>query len=64
MSQTSVAGNFVFDYWRDAVERSVLFLDVMRQRGNNYHERTKRTAPHVLNFEPEIVVDGRTLPRR
>ena len=63
MSQTSVAGNFVFDYWRDAVERSVLFLDVMRQRGNNYHEQSKRTAPHVLNFEPELVTDGRTLSR-
>ena len=61
MSQTSVAGNFVFDYWRDAVERSVLFLDVMRQRGNDYQERSKRTAPHVLSFEPELVTDGRTL---
>ncbi len=63
MSQTSAAGNFVFDYWRDAFERSVLFLDVMRQRGNDYQEQTKRTAPHVLNFEPEIIIDGRTLPR-
>ncbi len=63
MPQTSAPGHFAFDYWRDAVERSVLFLDVMRQRGNNYHEQSKRTAPHVLNFKPEIIVDGRTLPR-
>ena len=63
MSQTSAAGHFAFDYWRDAVERSVLFLDVMRQRGNNYQEQSKRTAPHVLDFKPELVVDGRTLPR-
>ena len=51
------------EYWRDAFERSVLFLDVMRQRGNNYHEQSKRTAPHVLSFEPELVIDGRTLSR-
>ncbi len=63
MSQSSLAGNFVFDYWRDALERSILFLDVMRQRGNNYQEQSKRTAPHVLSFEPEIIIDGRTLPR-
>ncbi|MEJ0096237.1 MAG: DUF3141 domain-containing protein [Methylocella sp.] len=63
MSQPSLAGNFVFDYWRDALERSILFLDVMRQRGNNYQEQSKRTAPHVLSFEPEIIIDGRTLPR-
>ena len=63
MSQTSVAGNFVFDYWRDAFERSVLLLDVMRQRGNDYQEQSKRTAPHVLSFEPELVTDGRTLSR-
>jgi hypothetical protein len=23
------------EYWRDAWERSILFLDVLRQRGNN-----------------------------
>jgi hypothetical protein len=27
------------DYWMDACQRSVLFLDVIRQRGNNYFER-------------------------
>jgi hypothetical protein len=55
--------NFVQEYWVDAWQRSILALDVLRQRGNTYDERTKRTAPHVLGFEFEVVRDGRTLPR-
>jgi hypothetical protein len=47
----------------DAAQRSVLFLDVMRQRGNQLHEYLAKTAPHVLDFEVELVVDGRTLQR-
>jgi hypothetical protein len=51
------------EYWRDAWERSILLLDVLRQRGNNYVERTEQTAPHVLTFSAEIVMDGRKLDR-
>jgi hypothetical protein len=51
------------DYIRDAFERSVLFLDVLRQRGNDYLEQSSRTAPHVLNFEFKLLIDGRTLPK-
>jgi hypothetical protein len=51
------------EYWRDACERSILLLDVLRQRGNNYVERTEQTAPHVLTFAAELVMDGRKLER-
>jgi hypothetical protein len=51
------------EYWRDAWERSVLTLDVLRQRGNNYVKRTEQTAPHVLTFSAEVVLDGRKLGR-
>ena len=51
------------EYWRDAWERSILTLDVLRQRGNNYVERTEQTAPHVLTFAAELVLDGRKLER-
>jgi len=51
------------EYWRDSWERSILFLDVLRQRGNNYVERTEQTAPHVLTFAAEVVMDGRKLDR-
>ena len=51
------------EYMIDAAQRSVLFWDVMRQRGNQYREHLAETAPHVLDYEVELVVDGRTLER-
>jgi hypothetical protein len=52
-----------FDYMIDAAQRTVLFWDVMRQRGNQYREHLKETAPHVLDYEVELVADGRKLER-
>lgn len=50
-------------YLTDAAQRSILFWDVMRERGNAYREHMKETAPHVLSFEAELVIDGRTLDK-
>ena len=55
--------NPAVDYLTDAFQRSVLFLDVLRQRGNQYREHAARTAPHVLSFNFEVVMDGRQLER-
>jgi hypothetical protein len=52
-----------FDYIRNAFERSVLLLDVLRQRGNDFLEQSSRVTPHVLNFEFKLLIDGRTLPK-
>jgi pimeloyl-ACP methyl ester carboxylesterase len=51
------------EYFVDAAQRTVLFWDVLRQRGDQYREHLTETAPHVLNYEVELVVDGRTLER-
>ncbi|MCH8614558.1 DUF3141 domain-containing protein [Sphingomonas sp. SM33] len=51
------------EYFRDAWQRSILFLDVLRQRGNIYREQQEKSAPNVLEFAAELVLDGRTLPR-
>ena len=51
------------EYMTDAAQRSILFWDVMRQRGNQSREHMAQTAPHVLEFEVELVVDGRKLER-
>jgi pimeloyl-ACP methyl ester carboxylesterase len=51
------------EYAIDAAQRSVLFWDVLRQRGNQYREHLVESAPHVLDYEVELVVDGRKLPR-
>src|SRR5579862_2379026 len=50
-------------YTVDAWQRGILFLDVLRQRGNQYHEHMAKQAPNVLSFSVELVLDGRTLPR-
>jgi pimeloyl-ACP methyl ester carboxylesterase len=52
-----------FEYLVDAAQRSVLFWDVMRQRGNTYREQLKKVAPNVLEFPVEVLIDGRTLAR-
>ena len=51
------------DYMIDAAQRSVLFWDTMRRRGNQYRAHLAETVPHVLDFEVELLVDGRTLDR-
>jgi pimeloyl-ACP methyl ester carboxylesterase len=51
------------DYLVDAGQRSILFWDVLRQRGNQYQEHIAKLAPHVLNYDPELVIDGHTLDR-
>ena len=55
--------NFFQEYWIDAWQRSILTLDILRERGNTFVERAAENAPHVLGFAFEVVLDGRTLPR-
>src|SRR5712672_1307943 len=49
------------EYMMDAGQRSVLFLDVMRRRGDQYREHIAQTAPHVLQYAAELIIDGRKL---
>jgi pimeloyl-ACP methyl ester carboxylesterase len=51
------------DYMIDAAQRTVLFWDVMRQRGNQYREHMAEAVPNVLNYDAELIIDGRTLDR-
>jgi hypothetical protein len=51
------------EYLVDAGQRNVLFLDVMRRRGEQYREHLSETVPHVLNYEIELIADGRKLDR-
>lgn len=52
-----------FEYGLDAVQRQILFWDVLRQRGNGYLEHQERDLPPVLVFDYEMVIDGRKLER-
>jgi hypothetical protein len=47
------------EYMVDAGQRSVLFMDIMRRRGDQYREHLSETAPHVLSFAAELIMDGR-----
>jgi pimeloyl-ACP methyl ester carboxylesterase len=51
------------EYAVDAWQRSVLYADVMRQRGNQYQRHMAKQAPNVLSMKVELITDGRTLER-
>ena len=53
----------VMEYAIDAWQRSTLFFDVLRQRGNIYLDHAHAGKPPVLAFKYEVVADGRALPR-
>jgi hypothetical protein len=50
-------------YALDFAQRSILFWDTLRRRGNNFVERTRQGLPPVLHFDYEVVLDGRKLQR-
>lgn len=55
-------GRQALEYMRDAQQRNILYLDVMRQSGDQYVEHARDGKPPVLVFDHELVVDGRELP--
>ena len=63
----AVAGGKAFDlyadYLRDTAERSILFLDTLRERGDRLLAHEAAGCPPVLAYDYEVVIDGRTLPR-
>lgn len=50
---------YAVDFW----QRSILFLDVLRERANNMLAHEEAGMPPVLAFQYEMLVDGRTLER-
>jgi len=52
-----------WDHWIDATQRTILFWDVLRKRGNQAIEHEKAGKPPVLAFAYTMVVDGRQLER-
>jgi hypothetical protein len=51
------------EYLQDAWQRSILFLDVLRQRGNVFRRQQAKEAPNVLDFDAELILDGRKFER-
>ena len=63
MPQDSNLFGATAQYWTDAWQRGVLFLETLNERGNIQLAQGAKEAPHVLTFPAEVVLDGRTLDR-
>lgn len=50
------------DYARDFWQRSVLFLDILRERGNQREEMLAHGVTSVLSYDTELVMRGDELP--
>ena len=50
-------------YATDATQRSILFWDILRERGNVFVEHEKEGKPPVLHFDYEIIADAREFKR-
>ena len=50
-------------YATDAFQRSILFWDTLRQRGDNFIERASRGPEPVLHFHYDTILDGRSFAR-
>lgn len=55
--------NSYLEYCRDAFQRSILFADVLRERGDTYLDHRKKGKPPVLEFQYRVVKDGRSCER-
>jgi len=49
-----------YEYWNDASQRSILFTDTLRKRGNIYLDHLDKSQPPVLDFDYEMIMDART----
>ena len=63
MVQEKSTSGAAAQYWMDAWQRGVLFLETLNDRGNIQVAQAAKEAPHVLSFPAEVVLDGRKLER-
>jgi len=60
-SEYEAAGDLLtyqIDFW----QRSVLYLDTLRQRANNMIEHERAGKPPVLDFDYQVILDGYSGP--
>ena len=67
LTEKPIAPTETWSHWSsyatDFAQRSILFWDTLRERGNNFVAHNREGLPPLLHFEYETVVDGRTLAR-
>lgn len=47
-------------YWVDTAQRTILFLDTLQKRSQNFCAESENEQPKVMQFETELILDGRT----
>ncbi|QEA40568.1 DUF3141 domain-containing protein [Pistricoccus aurantiacus] len=60
---TPLGRNVMLEYATDALQRNLLFWDVLRLRSEEYYRHKAMTVPHVLSFDLEVVLDARDFER-
>ncbi|HYX45482.1 MAG TPA: DUF3141 domain-containing protein, partial [Sphingomicrobium sp.] len=60
--EKNIPASAIGDYARDFWQRSVLFLDILRQRGNQHEEMAAHGVSSVLIYASELVMRGDELP--
>lgn len=50
------------EYLIDSTQRSIIFTDILRKRGNNYIKHIRSGQPPVLVFNFEIVLNAKNFP--
>lgn len=51
------------DYAVDLAQRSALFIDTLRRRGNQFVNHEEQGCPPVLAYDYDMIIDGETLER-
>ncbi|MGO9461470.1 MAG: DUF3141 domain-containing protein, partial [Rhodomicrobium sp.] len=59
----AATGNAWFEYLTDAYQRSILFLDILRQRGDQQAAMAARPMATVLRYKQEQLTSGYSFPR-
>ena len=51
------------EYLVDSVQRSIIFTDILRKRGNNYIKHIRSGQPPVLTFNYELILNAKNFER-
>lgn len=63
--QTGLADwqKYLSEYIVDSVQRSMIFTDILRKRGNNYIKHIRSGQPPVLTFNYELILNAKNFVR-
>ncbi len=54
---------YLNEYIVDSMQRSIIFMDILRKRGNGYIKHIKSGQPPVLRFNYEMILNGKNFER-